>query len=72
MKVGAFEIGPSGITGPKAYLESEQFEECRKKMENGTHPLVGMSPAGSNLYSMIGVIVQTDYAAWRVARELLE
>ena len=71
MRVGAFEIGPDKISGPKDYLESESFKKCQRRMEDGTHPLIGMFPPGTNLYSMIGVIVQTDYASWKGAQGLL-
>ena len=68
---GKFFIDKNGqIVGPKAYMESDAFRETKRRIENGTHPLLGAFPAMANLYVSICVICQTDYAAWKGMQEI--
>ena len=62
MQIGNFTIEANGITGPKEYLDSESYRETMRKIENGTHVLLGYNTG--NVYAAIGVILQTDYAAF--------
>lgn len=70
--VGRFYIGSKGdIVGPEAYMKSEAFAECKRKVEAGTHILIGGFPIGTDTPTMLGVIFQTDYAGWKGTREMM-
>ena len=58
------------VTGPADYLASESFRETKRKIENGTHVLIGASPS-TPLGILLAVIFQTDYAAWEGMRRFV-
>ena len=70
--VGRFIIGPRGeITGPADYLASESYQRCKGQIEAGTHVLIGTAPLGTPIPVLLGLILQTDYAAWLGTKQLL-
>lgn len=79
-RAGQFEIvqepGSSnyGVIGPRAYVESAQFQECLAKIQNGESAIVNYGSQFSksaDTLSLILVAIQTDYAAWLGTRELV-
>lgn len=52
------------IQGPAGYMRSENFQETKREIENGTHVLIGAFAPGTPIATMLQVIFQTDYAAW--------
>jgi hypothetical protein len=67
---GRFTVKDGRVTGPRAYMESEQFRKTAEKIQDGTHCCLGMFPAGQDLDLSVAVIIQTDFAAWLGNREI--
>jgi hypothetical protein len=67
----AIQVTPEGVvTGPEAYLKSEQFKRTKRSLEDGTHVLLPGFNSGTPAHIIARVIFQTDYAAWRGAQEM--
>ena len=63
--IGNFQIDDNGIiTGPKAYMASENYRETKARLERGDSAIIMAAPNGSDILALIGVVFQTDYAAW--------
>ena len=60
------------VVGPAAYLASDHYRCTKRKIEDGTHVLIGAFPPNTPIGTMIEVILQTDYAAWKGARQLAQ
>ena len=70
-KVGCFEIGTDGsVRGPRAYLESGAYGTLKARIEAGTHCLIGSFASDTPIPVMLGVMIQTDYAAWAGMRDM--
>lgn len=67
---GRFTVKDGQVIGPKAYMESDQFKKTAEKIQNGTHCLLGMFPAGQDPDLSVAVIIQTDFAAWLGYQEI--
>ena len=63
-------VATGEVVGPQEYLNSEQYQETKRKIENGTHVLIGAFPSDVPTGTMLEVILQTDYAAWKGYREM--
>jgi len=59
------------IFGPEDYMQSAHFAATKAKIEDGTHVLLRAAPNFEQpLDRLLEVIFQTDYAAYKGAREI--
>lgn len=70
MKLFTVNLSTGCVTGPAEYLASERFSETKRRIEDGTHCLIGRAPIGTPLGALIEVILQTDYSAWLGQRQI--
>jgi len=60
------------IFGPEDYMQSAHFAATKAKIEDGSHVLLnaGLWANDQSLDRLLEVIFQTDYAAYKGAREI--
>lgn len=70
-EVGEFTLTESGtITGPAAFMESEQYARKVAEIQSGRCPVFNYGAAGASPSAEVAflVSVQTEYAAWKGAQ----
>lgn len=73
-EVGEFTLTAEGtLTGPAAYMESEEYATTMRQIQAGTEPVFKYGAAGASPSAEIALLVavQTSYAGWKGARQLL-
>ena len=58
------DVKTGSVEGPADYMNSESFRETARKINDGSHVLIGAAPVGTPVDALICTILQTDYAAW--------
>lgn len=74
--VGKFEVeitedGKFTVLGPAAYVKSDHYKECSKKIVSGNSAVINMAPPGYSLAHLIALAFQTDYAGWKGFNEMM-
>jgi len=72
-KVGRFTLDEHGrVAGPRVYMEApDGFAAVKADIEAGRSTVVMMGPAGTPFNTLVLVAIQTHFAGWLGARELL-
>jgi hypothetical protein len=61
-----YDTATSSLSGPKEYMESEQYRELIRSIEAGRNHVFnyGARGASPDVETALLVTVQTDYAGW--------
>jgi len=70
--VGRFTWDGNHVTGPAEYMKAPRgFTEIKQRLESGNSMVVKAAPIGADPITTMLVAIQTHYAGWKGAQELL-